>query len=423
MLHRLKNSSDFWKNTFQLIIGTVLAQLIPILLQPLLRRMFTPEDFGVMAVYFSFVSILCVVVSLNYHTTIVLPEKEEDAMSLVMGSVFIAAILSTVILIVFLLFDQFILQLFNLPKAFSFWLWFLPLSIFLNAFNLIFTSWLTRKKAFKKLSLNKVSRRTAEATAQISIGWKAPFFGLNGGVIIGDFVNSLTFLYQYLKTGGILRLQLLRQSKEVLKRYKEFPIVGLGPNLLSTASQFIPVFLVTGLYSTELTGQFDLSRQILALPLALVAASISQVLLQEFSEAARNKASLKSRYKNTSLFLLIIAVSMGIFIHFLGIPIFTFLFGEQWLIGGEITRFLVWSYAIKLVVSPISILLIVFEKLKINAVWQILYFTAMIALYWFVNTDFYTFIKILVAVDLLMYLIYAAIIYRTVQNYEKSIHT
>lgn len=422
MVNYLKYKSGFWANTFQLILGTVVAQLIPILLQPLLRRMFTPEEFGIMAIYFSIVSVLCVVVTLNYQTAVVLPEKDEDAMSIVLGSLSISAILSIVILIIFLLLSSDIIQFFNLPNDFRVWIWFLPLSIFLNASHMIFSNWLIRKKEFKKLSINKVSRRVAEGSAQISIGWKWGNYGLNGGVIIGDLVNGLTYLYQYIRTGGMFNIKIWQGIKSNLLRYKDFPLVGLSPNLLSTISSFIPVFLVTSLYTTELTGQFDLSRQILALPLALISASISQVLLQEFAGLSKEKKSIRKRYKKTFQVLLILSLTMCLFIFFFGKTIFLFIFGVDWLIGSEITKVLVWGYGIKLVISPLSILFVVFEKLKINALWQLGYFLVIASLYLFVNIDFHTFVAVLVITDLCMYSIYGVLTYRIVINYERKIN-
>ena len=63
--------SDFLKYTLVLVSGTVLAQLIPILLQPILRRIYTPEQFGLFAVYSSIFSMLVVVAAGKYETTIV----------------------------------------------------------------------------------------------------------------------------------------------------------------------------------------------------------------------------------------------------------------------------------------------------------------------------------------------------------------
>ena len=40
--------SNFNKNVFKLILGTLLAQAIPIAISPVLTRLYTPDEFGVL---------------------------------------------------------------------------------------------------------------------------------------------------------------------------------------------------------------------------------------------------------------------------------------------------------------------------------------------------------------------------------------
>jgi O-antigen/teichoic acid export membrane protein len=49
-MKKLFGQSDFLRNTVILVFGTGIAQMIPILLQPVLRRIYAPADFGAFAV-------------------------------------------------------------------------------------------------------------------------------------------------------------------------------------------------------------------------------------------------------------------------------------------------------------------------------------------------------------------------------------
>lgn len=420
-LTKLMVNNSFWVNTFHLIFGTVLSQVIPILLQPFLRRWFSPEEFGAMAIYFSIVSIFCVLVNLNYQSAVVLPDEEEDAMSIVIGSISISAINSVLLGLLFLVFSDWIIQKWKLDFSFKTWFWFLPLSIFLNSSHLIFSNWLIRKKKFKALSLNKVSRRSTEGLFQMTGGLFSWKWGLNGGVIFGDFFNFITYCYQYFRTGGKLNKTIFNNVKSVFVRYKEFPMVGFIPNLLTTISSYIPVFLVSYHYDVELTGQLDLSRQILALPLALIAASISQVILQEFTELRRSEAHFNVRFKQLFLILLGISILMCIIVSLFGRALFVFIFGENWSLSGEITEVLVWSYAIKLIVAPLSMIFIVLEKLKLNAAWQVSNFLIISTLFFVGKKEFSDFMNYLVAIDMIMYFIYGFLIVKTVIKYDKKL--
>ena len=45
--------SEFGKNVLTLITGTSVAQAIPIALSPVLTRLYTPEDFGILYLFVS----------------------------------------------------------------------------------------------------------------------------------------------------------------------------------------------------------------------------------------------------------------------------------------------------------------------------------------------------------------------------------
>ncbi len=418
---RGRKLSSFWVSIFQLIFGTVLSQLIPILLQPLLRRWFTPEEFGVMAVYFSIVSIVCVIVNLNYQNAIVLPEEDEDAMALTLGTIGVSAINSIVIAFIFMILGEGLLTKYDLNLSFKVWIWLLPFSIFLNSCNLVFTNWLIRKKQFKMISINKISRRSAEGIVQVGSGLGSLGWGLNGGVVFGDFVNFLTFLFQYLKSGGKITRSIFGKVPSVFKRYKEFPLISFLPNILSTITMYLPVIMVSTLFSSEITGQLDLSRQMLALPLALIAASVSQVILQEFTEKFHKRLSIETRFYQLLFLLVGVSAIMCIFISFFGTQLFVFIFGEQWLMSGKITEVLVWSYAIKLIVSPLSSVFIVFEKLKVNAGWQVANFLVMLIFFMFEHSNFDQFIYSLVFLEVVMYSIYGLLIAKTIRIYQNQL--
>ncbi len=59
--------------------GTAIAQLMLVLATPLLTRLYTPADYGTLAVYSSTLTVLLVLASLRYESAIPLPEDEDVA--------------------------------------------------------------------------------------------------------------------------------------------------------------------------------------------------------------------------------------------------------------------------------------------------------------------------------------------------------
>jgi O-antigen/teichoic acid export membrane protein len=57
--------SSFARNVAVLVGGTAVGQAIVVLASPILTRLYTPEDFGVLAVYASLLGILSTVAALR----------------------------------------------------------------------------------------------------------------------------------------------------------------------------------------------------------------------------------------------------------------------------------------------------------------------------------------------------------------------
>ncbi|MFT5306040.1 MAG: lipopolysaccharide exporter, partial [Chitinophagales bacterium] len=72
MIEKIKKSS-FLKNTLLLVSGTTIAQAIPMVISPILTRIYEPKSFGVLMIYVSYISILGVIATTRYEKAIIIP--------------------------------------------------------------------------------------------------------------------------------------------------------------------------------------------------------------------------------------------------------------------------------------------------------------------------------------------------------------
>ena len=414
-------SSDFLKNVFHLVSGTTIAQLIPILLQPVLRRIYTPADFGAFAIYFNVMSILAVILTLRYEQGVVIAETDSDAANVISLAGMFAVLFSCLIaLILFVFFDR-IQVLLDFPLSHISWLYFLPLSAFLFSIYDVFNYWLIRKKAFKSSALNKISRRSVEGGVQAFFGFRHNTFGLFFGDIIGNLVNVISVLFQVRRknftTSHVSRANLLT----VFKRYSHFPKYNLIPTLLNAASLALPLLLINKLFDPVQVGYIDLSRQVLAVPLALISITIGQVLLQRLAQKRNDRLSILFDMKVLFLGLAFTALIEIVIIVFFGEFLFGIVFGKSWIISGTYSKILVFSYSVKFVMTTLSIAFIALEKIKLIAIWQISYFCAILLLSLLSNISVIQFLGLYVAIELISYSIYFGLLVKTVKEYEKQI--
>ena len=87
------------KHAATLVSGTVVAQLILIAVQLVIRRMYSADDFGAFSLYMSIVSILVVIVTMRYELAVVLPKEEETSVSILLGGSGISLIINVLIFI------------------------------------------------------------------------------------------------------------------------------------------------------------------------------------------------------------------------------------------------------------------------------------------------------------------------------------
>jgi O-antigen/teichoic acid export membrane protein len=413
--------SEIVKNTGILVTGTVLAQLIPMILQVVLRRMYPAEVFGVFSVYFTLMSLGVFFFTFRYELSIVNPSDDRDAMNLV-GVVMSLSLISLVILTVLLFFFyEPISKVLNIPNEYSYWLFFLPVSLFFYSSYLGMQYWLIRKKNFKGISLNKIVRRSVEGVFQIIWGALKLFYGLVAGLVLG--VISIFFMgfVQSKKAGFSLKEVSWQRMKKVAHEYKEYPLYNTLPAFLNTAGLMLPILFINKFFGTDITGQFDLTRQILAVPAALLSVSLSQVYLQRLSEKFNSKQSIKKDLFGLLAFLSIISVVAFIIIFFWGIPLFTFFFGKEWYLAGEFARLLIFKYLLVFVVSPVSIVLIAIKKIKTTSAWQVLYFLAILLLWFFKDMEIFSFLRAYVFIDIVLYSIYFFLIAYNVIRYERTL--
>lgn len=420
-MKRFLTKSDFSKNTLILVSGTVAAQAIPLLLHPFLRRIYTPEDFGAMAIFLSIFSMLTIVSALRYEATIVLPESDNEASNILSLTFIISLILNFLFLITILLFKEPIIKLIGLPLKYSNYIYFLPITSFLFSCYQSLNYWLIRQKAFKASSVNKIVRRTVEGTTQLVMGLLKIPGGLFVGDLLGNFSNVMSGVRQIFKSKFSLATVSKKEIVAVFKKYIDYPKYNVVPTLLSSAASLLPFLFINKFYSTEIVGYLDLSRMVLSIPLIFISATISQVLFQQITEKKHKLLSIKTDLLNI-VYLLIAIISLeAIILLLFGNDLFQLIFGDQYILSSTFSKILIFSFSLNFITSTFSSVYITFDKIKINSIWQIAYFVSICSLLLFSHLEILDFIKVYVVIEVVMSIINCVILFKIVYSYENQI--
>ena len=137
----------FARHVVTLASGTAIAQLLLVLAMPALTRLYTPADYGTLAVYSSTLTVLLVLASLRYEAAIPLPEDEEVAGSLLaLTFIVLAATAVLVALLVWLAGDAFVAH--AKATALRPYLWLIPVGLLGAGSYQYLSNWAIRRRAF-----------------------------------------------------------------------------------------------------------------------------------------------------------------------------------------------------------------------------------------------------------------------------------
>ncbi len=421
LLQTFKKSS-FVRNSLTLIFGTALAQLIPIFLQPFLRRSFSPEQFGLISVYITIVGMFAAVANFKYESAVVIPKEKKEADHLIVIGLTLSLIVSVILIVLMYLMQDSWSSILNIDKNYIWVFYFIPFSVFLVSGFKCLNMYLIRNNAFKKSSQNKVLRRSTEGATQVTLGLRSNPYGLFSGMIIGDVVNFLASLFQSFKLGFSLNNIDFKGLLKTAKKHWKFPVYHAIPSLLNTISLTLPVLIINEFYGDYQTGQYDLSRLILSLPMALISISLSQVYLQNMAGKIQKSESIMKLFNNTALTLFLISLPIIFVVYFFSEPLFELFFGPQWQDAAKMTSLLIFSQALKFIVSPLSASLVALSEVKFSAIWQTCYFIGIGSLFFMNDMSLYDLLTLYLVIDLISYSIYYLIIRNRIVKYEEKLN-
>jgi len=424
MINKFKPKSEFAKDVLTLMTGTTIAQAIPIAISPILTRIYTPEDFGVFALFFAISAIFGSIVNARYELAIILPKKDEDAINIFALGFIINICITFFLFLLVVLFNDYFIKLLN-NKEIELWLYFLPISVFFIGFFNLLNYFNNRKKNYKDLRNAIIFKSIVLAIVQLSIGFlKQGASGLISGLIISNMFANLKLFKNILKDKLLISKISKIKILALAKKYQKFPKYNLLSSLANVITSQLPFFIIPKIFNLSISGYFSFSQKLIALPSSLIAKSVSQVLFQKISENKINKIKNMPLLVNTIKKLFLIALPITILIFLFAPYLFEVIFGKNWKISGEIAQYLSLIFLITFVVSTISIALIAYEEIKLLASWQYLYLFSTVCFFiisFYLDFQLEDFLFYYVVHEYIMYGIYFSIILKAVNNADKLI--
>ncbi len=415
---------SFARNVLMMFIGTALGQMASVILSPALTRIYTPDEFGVLGIYMTTVSVLSLIVSLRYEVAIPLSKTEEEASNMIAICFASLILFCTSISIILFFVDElpgFAKQAFGLLWPYRMMI---PLGLFAIGSYQIGVAYATYKQAFKVLSKTKVYQGYSGPIVQIVLGLSgANIWGMIIGFVIGQ-ASGVTMLFKNLmhEPKRMLKTVSLAKMKFLMWKFRNFPLFSSLSVIISTlAGDGILLITIPALYnSTVITGFLFLINRIIGRPLIMISTSILQVYLGDASKIKDSDPEMMhKRFLKLIRFQFTIVASWLFILNISAKYFVPIVFGENWTDAVPYIHIFSISYLFGLTFHPVSYTLQILEKQKRSFIFEVLRLSSVFGVLfgsYKYNLDVMTAITMYCCVQAIFSIIFFIMMYTAIQE-------
>jgi O-antigen/teichoic acid export membrane protein len=373
LVERLRGRG-FAKHVSFLVAGSVAGQLVAVLLSPLVTRLYTPAEYGILGVYMSTLAIVSMVAMLRYEAAVPGCQDHTLAMN-------VAALAATVAVGISVASGLVLWGVVHVaPHAFGLgllgpYILLLPFGILGTSLYQLLSMWAIRQHDYDALARTKLSQNVGMMGTQLALGVaRAGAGGLIIGHIIGQSGGIGTLLRRMWKRDrtlvhGVSRVEMWRAAQQ----YRRFPLLSGTASLLDAIVGYGPIIVLAAMYDANVAGWVTLVQRVVALPFTLLATSIGQVF---FGEVARLvdapkvviRQLLVRRIKQTILLGLPITLILAL----LAPVVIPLVFGNRWGQAGLCIQLMSPMLLVSFVSNPFGSILDVLERQDLHLIRSVL---------------------------------------------------
>lgn len=311
-----------------LVSGNVLAQVITLLAYFVLTRIYTPDDYGLFNIFYSYIEVLIIFSTCKYELAIVVADDEREASAVARFALRLNAFVSVGLLTVAVL-----LWLTGaLPGNFALLGWMvllIPPMVFFCGTSRIYSFLYNRFHRYAMIAVSDNVNAGTGAVMKVVLGLLGfSQSGLPVGTVIGQAASNIN--YRLRLRSLALPKSTAAEGKAAARKHRNFPFYVASKDLVNTFSSNLP-FLWAALYFDRAEiGLYGLALTFTLQPVNILSAAFERVLYARTAEAVRNRQPAMHLLRRFLVLLLAVAVPVCVLAWFLAEPLFVFCFGDRW---------------------------------------------------------------------------------------------
>ena len=380
-------TSGLLRATVTLLMGGALAQLVPLLLGPVLARLFTPQAFGVFTTFSTVAATVAVVACGRYEFALPMARDEDEAAVLLA----LCARIGLLVLVLSVPLAALLNMTGHLPLP-----WLLPLAVAAAGALQLLIMWSNRAQRFRALAISRVLQYGGAALLQVALGgalwWSArqpagaeAAWALVIAPVLAGVLAALV-LVQPAPAGGWRALLPARAHpgmqqamRQVAVKFRDFPLLNTPHAFLGALQDALAVAMLVAFSGHAAAGFWGLGLRYLKAPATLVGSAVSQALYPRLAGA--QPADAQRAVRQIMALLGVVALGLMLVLMVAGPWLFRLVFGAAWQEAGELARALAPYIAVHFVAAPLAVVTMAWKAqrwaLLLSIVGQIVFLIAL----------------------------------------------
>ena len=323
--------------------GKILAQGISLAAYFVLTRLFSPDDYGLFNIFYSYIEVLIILSTCKYELASVVASDEREAAAVTRFALRMNTIVSVVLLSVALV----LWLTAALPGNFASLGWMvllIPPMVFFSGTSRIYSTIYNRFHRYAQIALSDNVGAGSGAVFKIVFGLLGmTHAGLPLGTVLGQAAANIN--YRLRLKGLNLPTTTVAEGKDAARKHRNFPLYVAPKEFLNTFSANLPFLWAAAYFDRAEIGLFGLALTFTLQPVNILSSAFERVLYARTAEAVRKRRTIGGTIVKFLLLLAAVAAAVCAAAWFFAEPVFTFCFGNRWQgCGVYVQALLPWAF-------------------------------------------------------------------------------
>lgn len=316
------------KEASTLLSGNVAAQAIALLAYLVLTRIFTPEDFAIYNIFYSYIEVLIIFSTCKYELSVVASDTNREASAIAQFAIKCNTLFSLVLISLFAILFYFDSLPGNL-KQLEWVVLLIPFLVYFTGTSRVYAALFNRFHQYRQIAVSETMNAGASTVMKIlfgKLGWI--FGGMPLGQTLGKLAGNVNY---HLSLSKLDRPKTTwQEQKTAASKFRNFPLYVATKDFMNSFSANLPFLWAAAYIDKVEIGLFSLALVVCLRPANILNTAFEKVLYAQVVEKVRLRQSISKVISKFALIISAAALPVLALVFVYADPLFVFCFGDNW---------------------------------------------------------------------------------------------